>query len=103
MIIIIPIIDGSMVLTQEEIIIAGEIVFDHHPFNANGKFCWRGRSEFKNGFSQKRKPVIKLGSDEQVLLSKSKRDLPVLVGTQGIDEAPDMGILDDGVLSPGWK
>ena len=52
---VIPVIDRGMVFPDKQIMIAGKIVFDNHPFNTNGKISGGAGSKFKNTFSQERK------------------------------------------------
>jgi len=75
---VIPVIDRSVMFTNEQIMIAHEIVFHYGPFNTYGKSSWSIRSKLKDTFSQKRKAITQLRSNKQILFAQSKRNFVVL-------------------------
>jgi hypothetical protein len=75
---VIPVIHRGMYLPKYQIVVSFYIVIDDDPLDAYGKPGGTGRRIFEYGLSEKRYPVIDGAGNEEILLTKCKRDLIVL-------------------------
>ncbi len=64
---VIPIIHRGVMLPDQQVVITRKIEFDNDPFNTDGKIGWRTSRKLEHRFAEKRKTVVKLRSDKQIL------------------------------------
>ena len=70
-----------------------EVIFNNYPFDTDGTFSFGKWIKFKYTFAKKRYAVVKIGSDEKVLLTQAEGNSSIPVTAECVNKTPYLGVL----------